>query len=706
MDLDFTRIPQNSRTIIIERFNDQAPNLCTLLKGQDSDDALVKVDEELCVKSFDEFKEKFKPTVYEVFKNDVNGELQVTYSLEICKGAHPIALCEHEFYKAVHDIAIEKSASTTDNNNINYTKLYEALDPKLIYTRARRRRDDVRQFVTNALEEQQKGNPDGVKKWMLMAKDTHEAVREEYAGSALRILPLVVRDTEMLLEGRGITNDSIGMIESGAEIPALLPCSVEWDSEGNLRTKPLDSNKPEVLGIEKKEDKVLQITQKNWEATVNAIPEGQVDKNLFLSVYSEQENTALASLPTEQLIERKQRFGNMYVAAQQSFCNAVGYLVQKVASIEQFFIHASAENGIVESGVVVANCAVSDILENERYVKEYLKNASNSEKDRVWFAVLPAAIDRGQKWLETTSSSDVEFDPFNMDIFNVNESKTHDGVQTVTIADISNVSTLFAEYGILSFFNFNACEATSFKSFGANSDIIDDYNKEISAIKRLDATVLAYPNFTIIPKNKRQVEMVNDTKLYTPAVYIDAAYVAAGIVVSTQCMKIQKKMFGKKVVDDRPFIRFDLEEEKSSQKFIAKFNPESRLNMDRAVATALRGKNGNAFCFRSDSLEKNAFVFTARTLDAKPIFWFLAQQYFTFFLERTYTVGGLTSEKAKQFVNGISNIVSNENDNSIVNQLLHSGEEFKYNEETKSFSLKFNGIDEPLAFSVELVDGN
>ena len=705
MNLDFTHIPQNSRTIIVERFNDKAPNLCTLLKGQDSDDAIVKIDEELCVRSFDEFKDKFKPTVYEVFKNDVNGELQVTYSLEFCNGAHPIALCEHEFYKAVHDIAAEKSVSTTDNNNIDYTKLYEALDPKLIYTKARRRRDDVRQFVTNALEEQQKGNPDGVKKWMLMAKNIHEAVKEEYAGSALRMLPLVVRDTEMLLEGRGITNDSIGMIESGAETPVLLPCSVEWDSEGNLRTKPLDSRKPEVLGIEKKEDKVLQITQKNWEATVNAIPEGQVDKNLFLSVYSEKENTALATLSTEQLIERKQVFGNMYVAAQQSFCNAVGYLVQKVASIEQFFIHASNENGIVESGVVVANCAISDILENERYVKDYLKNASNSEKDRVWFAILPSAIDRDRKWLETTSNFDMENDPF-IDIFNVNESKTNDGIQTVTIADISNISTLFAEYGILSFFNFNACEATSFKSFGANSNIIEDYKKEITAIKRPDATVLAYPNFTIIPKNKRQVEMVNDTKLYTPAVYIDAAYVAAGIVVSTQCMKIQKKKYGKKVVDGRPFIRFDLEEEKSSQEFIAKFNPESRLNMDREVATTLRGKSGNAFCFRSDSLEKNAFVFTARTLNAKPIFWFLSQQYFTFFLERTYIVGGLTSEKAKKFANSISNIVSNENDDSIINQLLRSGEEFKYNEETKAFSLKFNGIDEPLAFAVNLVDGN
>lgn len=70
MDLDFKRIPQNSRTIIFERFNDQASSLCTLLKGQEPDEALVKISEELCVKSFQEFKEKFKPTVYEIFGKD------------------------------------------------------------------------------------------------------------------------------------------------------------------------------------------------------------------------------------------------------------------------------------------------------------------------------------------------------------------------------------------------------------------------------------------------------------------------------------------------------------------------------------------------------------------------------------------------------------------------------------------------------------
>ena len=710
MNLDFKRVPQNSRTIIFERFNDQAGSLCTLLEKQEPDEALVKIDKELCVKSFEEFKEKFKPTVYEIFGADENGNLQVKYSLEFSENenVNRISLCEHEFYKAVHDIAVEKSMSAKDNNNIDYTKLYEALDPKLIYTRARRRRDEVKQFVKNAVEAQENGNPDGVRKWMMMAKKTHDAVREEYAGSALRILPLAVRDTEIILESRGVTNKSEKAIESGSEPVAFLPCRVEWDSDGNLKTVEADASKPKVLALEQKEDKVLAITQRNWEATVDALPEGTVDRNVFLSVYSGKNNAALVNLDNGKLLERKKVLGDMYTAAQQSFCKAVGYLVQKVASIEQFFIHASNENELVESGVIIANCSISDIKENATNVRNFLKAASNQEKDKIWFAVLPAAVDSDKKWVESSFENDgagcESDDMFNIDFSSEPQDNKNEGIETVTVADINYMSSLLADYGIMSFFNFNACKETSFKSFGANTDIIKKYNEEVSSIKRPESTVLVYPNFTIIPKEKRQMEVINGTTLYVPAIYIDAAYVAAGIVVATQNGEIQERKFGKRVKKDNPFISFDLEEEENSHAFAAKFNPESRLNMDQGVSDFLSGTDGNAFCFKSDSLENNALIFTARTLNKQKIYCFIAQQYFTFLLRRSCTVGTVNVEKAMNFAKKISDTLFNDN-NHYVNCILHKGESLEYNEEKNVLTLKFKKIDEPLSLNIE-IDNN
>lgn len=528
----------------------------------------------------------------------------------------------------------------------------------------------------------------------------------------MRILPLAVRDTEIILESRGVTDESAKAIESGSKPVALLPCTVEWDSEGNLKTIEADASQPKVLALEQKEDKVLSITQKNWEATVDAIPEGTVDRNVFLSVYSGKDNAALVNLDTDKLLKRKKVFGDMYTSAQQSFCNAVGYLVQKVASIEQFFIHAGDENGLVESGVIIANCSVSDIKDNEQIVRSFLKAASNQENDKIWFAVLPAAVDSGKKWVESGFNSDdvgsAGDDIFNIDFSSAPENNKKDGVETVTVSDINYMSSLLADYGILSFFNFNACESTSFKSFGANTDLIEEYNKEVSGIKRPEATVLVYPNFTIIPKNKKELrEIVNGNTLYVPSIYIDAAYVAAGIAVSTQNPKIQKKKFGKKVKDGIPFMSFDIEEnENYSRAFTAKFNPESRLNMDREVSVYLLGNNGNAFCFKSDTLEKNAFVFTARTLNGSKIYRYITQQYFTFLLERTYTVGALNVKSAKEFATAISNALFNSNDDNYVNCILHNGESLEYNEERNALTLKFKNIDEPLSLDIEIANNN
>lgn len=711
MNIDFKRIPQNARTIIFERFNDQKDNLCSSLNGCDDAD-LIDAGNKLLVKSFEDFKKEFNPVVYEVYTQDENGEFQVTYSLEYHDGAQPISLCDHEFYRAIHNIAMKKSSSTTDNDRMSYEELYEALDPKRIYTRARRRRDDVQRYIAKALEAQENGNLDSAKKWMKKVGQTCTAVKNEYSGSALRLLPIAIRDTELLLEAKGISKESEQQIASGAAAPKLLPCSIEWDDDGNLKSVPLKTNTPEVRGIEQKEDKASLISQKYWEKTANDINDSGsfVNKGLFLSVYSKQENTALASLPAEELVARKQNYEAYYVAAQQSFCNAVGYLVQKVASLEQFFMHAGDENGEVENGVIIANCSISDVFEsnnNTQNLRRFLKVVNGSEENRIWFAVLSAVDDETFCKKDESAGGSTYIDIFNPDAMSSsasNQEQENDIEETVNIGKISDASSMLSEFGILSFFNFTACDATSFRNFGVSEEIIKEYNEKIKPIKEPNSTVLVYPNFTIIPKSKRQVDMKTSDgkKLYTPDIYIDAAYVAAGIVVATQSKNIQSKKFGKRVNEDLPFISFDLEQEENSRAFATKFNPESRLNMDKDLAVLLSGKNGNAFCFRSDTLEKNAFVFTARTLNARPIYQFITKNYLGFYADRTYPLGMKPSD-AKDFENGIYNVTSaSQGESNKINPLLHTGETFTYEEAEKTFLLKFNGVEDPIQVDIHI----
>lgn len=740
MALDFKAIPQNSRTIIFGRFNDNndMPNLCKELSGREPSEALDAVDKNLCVKSFEEFKKKFTPTVYQTYIPDENNSPKTVYSLKYNPYApsKAIPLCEHEFYKAVHDIAMEKSASNKNNNEISYKKLHEAVDPENIYEIACKRRSLVNQYTKNAVEERKKGNLDGAKRWMANVAEIQKAIVSEYKDNALKLLPIAIRETKMILDARGNNKEGDnkqGNTENngnGKSQQALL-YDVQWDNNGKLQLVALENKNfgDDAVGAGDENEKVLQITQKNWEKTADKIPDGMIDKQLFLSVYSSQNTSALAKLPTEQLVKRIDYLGNMYTDAQQSFLDTVGYLVRKVADVEQFFLHAGDdENHVVESGVIITNCTVADVFDNEQIVKDYLKAASNTGKDRIWFAVLPeveydetgAAKSKSDPDPDSDLESDLDFD--NDDVLYDTESYDTEDItkkgKAVSIADINRLSKLLAGYGILSFFNFDAHEATSFKNFGADDKIIKIFNEQVTAIESKDAAVLAYPNFTIIPKDKSMVEVVNEKRVYTsetlvvnekkvyaPDIYIDAAYVAAGTVVATQTAEIQKAKFGKRVADKYPFVRFDLEEGESSDKFRTKFNPESRLNMDQKVVTLVRGSEGNAFCFRSDDREPSAYVFAARTLNARPIFWFITQHYFKFLLERTY-INGLTLQKANEFAKELNNMIFNNNDDTIVNRILRSEEQVEFNGAAQSLALKFKGGNEQIVIDVTIEDTN
>jgi hypothetical protein len=204
--------------------------------------------------------------------------------------------------------------------------------------------------------------------------------------------------------------------------------------------------------------------------------------------------------------------------------------------------------------------------------------------------------------------------------------------------------------------------------------------------------VLTYPNFTVIPKDKRQVDIVDGCKIYTPSIYIDSAYIAAGIVVATQTASIQQKKYPKSsIINGNPYVRFDLEQKENSNNFRAKFNPENRLNMDTDLKSSIVGKEGNGFCFRSDTLEKQAFVLTARTLDCKPIYQYLTKNYLIYFMQREDV---RRSIDAIQITRAIQNMCNNINPAEKVNPLLMDDESFVF--EDGKFFLKFRGVEQPI----------
>ncbi len=702
--MDFEKIPQNSRTIIFEKFNDKEgmPNLCTLLKGRTSEEAVEVVNEKLLVHSFSEFKEKFEPTVYERINVNADGNLQsISYSLNSDDGGNPVSLCNHEFYKAVHDIIETKSNSGKSNEDSRYNKLYDALNPENIYNRARRQRVEAKEFLFNAMKEKENKNPSGVKKWLRLAQETFNDVKSEYSGSALRLLPLAITDMQQVVNSR-TGGKAPKAIETGAENTEALPLyTLKWDGNGAL--KPVKEKETAVVALEMKEDSNTKLVTAQWEKIADSIPEGNVDKNLFMSIYSEQKNMALQTVPTDELKQRIDVMAKMYDHAQQSFFDAIGYLVQKVAGIEQFFRHAGDENGEVKAGVIIANCNIDDVLysdESENAVKNFFKRVNTSENERIWFAVLPSASVENNDWKPESVDNEMP-DIENMDLFSMDEEtddEKRSDVPVYSVGEINRVTNLLKDCGILSFFNFCPCEKTGFTQFEEKT--FEQYTKESKAIDSKDSVVLAFPNFTVIPKNKSGFESVSGDTLYVPTVYIDAAYIAAGITVATQTSKIQqKKNSSNSIIKNNPFVHFDLEKKENSRKFFANFNPECRLNMSSELQNFVLGDKMGGFCFQSDTLVKQAFILSARTLDNRPLYQYITKNYLDFMVEREQIK--LESE-AKSFEKGIKNMQNQSGNDEKVNPILMSDEIFEFSKEEESFSLRFKGREEPMILKTKI----
>ena len=696
-------VPQNSRTIIFEKFGDysmsgeQLNDLYTLLATAESTGEFIEIADRLTVKSFEEFKRIFEPVVYEITMADESGRPCFSYSLDKDSGGRPVSICTHAFYKAVHDVSVAKSTSDKPLAGINYDALQAAFDPEKQLREAHQKRKVLDNYALKMNEAKERNNPTEHNKYLRSYTTEFFGVIEEYRGNAIRLIPLKIADAQRVLQIKTESEkkNNEGPVAIVGQQPLAL-CTVEWDENGDIVAKPASVPSEKVSGT--KRLAVKDTSQRLMLQMLNQQPEGSINQSLIMSVYSESENSALMALTTDELVNEINKYSEIYSDAQKSFCDTVVQLVQKISNIEMFFSHAANDNGRVESGVLIANCDVEIFKNNEMKarLKKFLEVLKEIQDYKIWFAILPSVTDSDKSFVEDVKSDSVfqDFDSLNFDT----AEETSDNVYA---SDINLMVSLLAECDILSFVNFRTCEATGFKNFGVDRAILDIYKKELSCIERKSGLVLAHPNFTILPKGQLNVK-IGETSLYIPGVYVDAAYVAAGIVVATQTRDIQNKLFPKDLIlADVPFVHVNLEDKEINSKFPTKINPESQLNMSKELKDIICGKEGNMFCFISDTLAKHANVLTARSFDGRPIYQNLVARFLKFYLSRA--LPNVDRDAGIAFASKLMKDRANENGKHI-NSLYVDGEEFAFNEETNRFTMKFISVEEPIELDIDIID--
>ncbi len=751
-----------SRTILFEKFTEEKPSITPEIKNLLNDTSMDKVYEEVekngfIVKSFDEFLENFKPVIYQTQYKDEGGKPVFTYSLKKDDEGYskPIEICKHSFYEVVRSIIDKKGISGKSNLDFDYELISDLLSPEAEIKKAKKIRQELAVNTEKFLECKNNNRTEEAKKYFKICNKNYQELYARYKDNAVNLLPLAIADTQVMIdESKKVTE----ALEGTSTNSTLTLCDFSWDNDGNLKATSIeennnsdevvylennnsdevvyleDNNGDEVVYLEGNNgDEVVdkeknkphttdEILKKNINNIINKLPEiknSEYMQKTFKRSFLSGASSSKESLPAlSELAERKKGYIEIYKTVQQSFFDAAAELIKKVLNVEMFFKHASDEKGKFHSELIITNCGIDEIINDEEVKTSFTKfiNAMNNSKDhKIWFAILPPVFDNEFAEDTETITFNNPDDEWNM-TGDISEDKTAVTKDKVTIEDIGIMTEILSKANIISFFNFKASEKTGFENF--NENIFEKYKEKISPVVK-DFSVLSYPNFTIIPKEEKDIlisnEIVENGEMLSkkeyikiPAIYIDSAYVSAGLVAATQSVDIlrQKKY---KVIDDNPCVRFNLEDSDNRFKFKTIFNRENIFSRDDELTSKIV-KSKLGFCYSdnegndgTDNEIRNAYLQIARTCSGKLLYRKLVWNYIEAYVR--YENGGTTgtADKFTNCVNKLSDYCKKQmkidSTANAVNRLLYNDNE-TISYEDRKIIVKFGKEEEPIDITV------
>ncbi len=754
--MPLSRIKQTSKLLLMEEFctADDKPDLYTLLRNEDvrlKSEFYSLIEEKLEVRSFEEFVSKFMPSVWEWTETDENGSFRCCYSLEKPSGnqyAHELDLSKNEFYNMVMELYSQKGTSGSSNLDFSYDRVAELLAPQKVMENAKQLRKDLQYNYEkmNKLGEGAKMESNECKKKII---EIRREIVSQYKDSFTGTLKLALADTEQQLAvlSDNQSHGSNGNAEGTGQTKAL-PCKVSFDENGDIKVEKIEDNNSnsgdesraaiednsnsgdvQDLAIEDNNSSNGSTTKEPENSLVKWISDDydkygnheDYVKNLIVSNYC---GNSTKLLEKSELIKKRNQYTEAYKKAQEQFIRAVSSAVEKILDVKVFFEQASINGRKLPAPVIVTNCKASKLMQEDVKEKfEYYISECGKEIDkyRIWFAIVPAIGDAD--FVDKVSNDSPELD--NVDLFEESgdsKVKTQDGDVMVSIESLKQTLAILEKGKITTFFNYRANEKTGFAKF--NNDIIEKYREKTSSINGNSYAVFCYPNFTILPKKETAIEIgatgeeeaERSEYLDIPGVYVDSAYVAAGLVVASQNPEYLEKK-GYSVNLNNPDVRFDLEEGENRFIMLTNMNRESKAAMDQEVKENI-GKDKFGFFFGSDTKYykgnqvKNTYVYVARNMHKTkgvydPIYTRLTMDFVMQYLQtENISVGGDNKFKKSVVEDFIKNIVGewkrkaeSTDDKDKDNTILKANEDIILDED--SLKLIFNKTENEIPITIE-----
>lgn len=681
---------QTNRTILFEEFNNEKLDLLTLIGNGNNlssldDEKIREIHQHLLVKNFPEFIEKFQPKIYSFFNA---ASQKIAYSLTKPQGIAddaiseiPITL-ENTFFKMFSTLLESKRANGSKNVDFDFKEILNYISPKKVMDDIKQLRKEIA-YTFDKYESLEEEDPVkleyGDKLNILMEKAS-----ENY-NNVLGMLPLAIKDikTRIMIEENGSSRKS-EEIKTGM---------LTMNEKGELKIieKSKEKSKKVAITTSKNTELLAKHFSEDYEEITDE-PNNYI-RDLIVRTFVPLPTTT-TEFDIEQEIKNYNQYLTFYKEAQEDFVKTIKPLIEKILGVKLFFEHYDKDLTGMAPSLLITNINLEMLLkgENKKALELYLNtvNQKNDFENTVWFAIVPSVN------LEEHSSKNIRQ--------RFKGTNRTEKLNYNTLENLGLLTSILAKYKILTFFSMVASEETTFNNLATVG--IDKYIEKTKSLQYKKGVsefiVPVIPNFTVVPKEKSAVildyKLTSDEsnipkidtdeliKFWIEGVYVEGAYISAGIIASYQCPEYLRKRF-KKVEPKEPGVRINLED-KDNALLITSIMAKEITGYTIATKDSIN-RNNFGFIFSSDNIQlngnliNNIVVYKARTLATNEdgIFEPLYKTITTTYIERVlrYTTTDFKEDKIKEFFSTNPNSQKNKwiksKENGNINSILQPGDD-------------------------------
>ncbi|MBQ7609324.1 MAG: hypothetical protein IJU76_15355 [Desulfovibrionaceae bacterium] len=745
-------LKQTNRTILFEQFSDPEKNSINLYdlllrvknkneRGVSGDtEFFEEIKEYLEVFSFKDFLHKFPQTVYEYIQMDERSNTAIfSYTTNekeaIDKSAKEIKITDHAFFKMLCDLYKQKGDSNKTNIEFDATRIREILTP----SQEKKEACDMRRQMQLMAQEydKRKERHESVEDCIQEYNEFRLRLAEKYKGFTLSTLSIAIDDVDRKLEqieknigqlGQSTTDDAHQL--------AITTGRYTFNNEGELVFEALpqssEKDSPDDGGQSILPALIEQVGHDYDE--MSGSDANPFIRDLVLCAYTpkstldREDGVTTVSLPAliekkEKLSLRKERMENVYVQARESFIEALSTSVQKLLDVMVFFDHATVEGGVHgelprPGGLIVANCTADRLLESsvrETFEKYMMRLGTGEAKNgsKIWFAILPQVSD-GATTVGNEAGASITI-PITQLKKAQKTGKTSRGLDYESAVSVMKI---LEKSKILTVFSLKASEKTSFR--GISAKFVRDMQGKLEKSFEDGGShvVYAYPSFSLMPGGDIPLsEQQEAPTIKVPDVYVDAAYVAAGLLVASQQPEFLKRNgFRGQINDKNVCVHVNLESDAVANHLQTHCNRELSYSWNPELIKAINQKKFG-FVFSSDvkydreskQAITHAYVLYARTMARKegafqPIFWTLTKNFCKTYLEASCVK--LTPTDVRDFFDKEVNNWNLDKKEQTLNRILYENESvrldgqhilFQFGKDEELIDVEVDGTDQDIA---------